>query len=147
MRRRRFISSKPLDRRRLSLSFVFGNVRAVNSLSRLPLLAVLVLVTGCRTTEFTKLRVTNHRGELIAEWTAKGSISATERGYRITAVERLSGPPYSTYTRYPDGWRTNAVGPHILHWRCPKPLWLAELDGDVTSITETHTELQFSSGK
>lgn len=126
---------------------MFGIVRAVNSLCRLPLLAALVLVTGCQTTKFTKLRVTNHRGEMIAEWTAKGAVSATERGYRITAVERLSGPPYSTYTRYPDGWRTNAVGPHILRWRCQKPLWLAELDGDVISTTETYRELQFSSSK
>jgi len=135
----------PSLRRGLSLPQAFAIVRPVNPLRLLPLLAVLILVTGCQTltsrsSKFTKLRVTNHRGELVAEWIAKGAVSSTERGYNIRAVERLSGPPYSTLTKYPDGWRTSVVGPHIWRWRCAKPLWLAVLDGDVESATVSRSK-------
>ncbi len=116
----------------------------MNPLRFLPLLAALLFLTGCQTsqtsTKFTKLRATNHRGELIAEWIARGRVRATENGYRITAVERLSAPPYPTLTTYPDGWRTNVVGPHIVRWRCPKPLWLAELDEDPELLTVSYSK-------
>ena len=85
------------------------------------LLAVLAL-NGCAT--YTKLRVTDRRGGLISEWVARGHIHRTEFGYRVNAVERVSGPPYSILSKYPDGWRTTVTGPNIDHWRCAKPLWL-----------------------
>ncbi len=100
------------------------------NLPRLLLLpALLTLLAGCQNS-FTKFEVTNHRDQFIAEWVARGSVIPIERGYRITAIERRSGPPYSTLTRYPDGWRTTVVGPHIRRWSCPKPAWLAEREGD-----------------
>ena len=92
------------------------------------LLAALTLSAGCGSGRYTKLRVTNHRGEILAEWVARGCILPSEQGYRITAVERLSGPPHPVLSRYPDGWHTSVTGPHILHWRCGKPLWLYELE-------------------
>lgn len=101
------------------------------SLPRLLVFLVISLsATGCQN-QFTRLRATNHRDEVIAEWTARGRIVPMERGgYQIKAVERVSGPPHPTYTRYPDGWRTTVQGAHIWHWRCPKPAWLAEIEGD-----------------
>ncbi len=103
------------------------------------LLAGVLFVTGCQSpradskgsqTEFTKFRVTNYRGDLIADWVAEGKYQKTDRdGYLIKAVERTSGPPYSQTTRYPNGWNTTVAGPHIIHWLCPKPRWLAEMDG------------------
>lgn len=114
----------------MSLRAAFAIFRAVNAFRFLSLLASALLLTGCQNT-FTRLRATNHRDELIAEWTARGRIIPLERGgYRIKAVERFSGEPHGTYTRYPDGWKTTVQGPHIWHWRCPKPAWLAELEGD-----------------
>jgi hypothetical protein len=106
--------------------------RAVNVLRFLAPLAALMLLAGCQTssTIFTKLRVTNYRDEVISEWVARGPIFPIERGYRITAVERISGPPYSMLNTYPDGWRTTVVGPHIRLWRCSEPAWLAEFEGD-----------------
>ena len=62
---------------------------------------------------------------------AKFVIEPLERGYGITAVERISGPPYSIVSHYPDGWPTVVTGPHIRHWHCPKPQWLAEYEGDL----------------
>lgn len=58
-----------------------------------------------------------------------------ERGYEITAVERRSAPPYSMVNYYPDGWKTVVVGPHIHHWHCPEPRWLAEYNGEVPALT------------
>lgn len=93
-------------------------------------LAAATLLAGCLSTHprYTRLRVTNPRGELIADWVAVGPITRVENGYRTTAVERTSGPPYSTLTRYPDGWPTTAVGPNISHWHCPAPDWLQEFE-------------------
>ncbi|WP_157447622.1 hypothetical protein [Chthoniobacter flavus] len=89
---------------------------------------------------FTKLRVTNVRGELVAEWIARGYITPLERGYGIDAVERRTAPPFATVAHYPDGWRTTAVGPNIHHWRCPKPLWLAEYEGDAPVVIRSETD-------
>ena len=94
------------------------------------LLAVLVLTAGCASRRYTKLRVTNPRGEILAEWVARGYILRSEQGYRITAVERLSGEPHPILSKYPDGWHTTVTGPHILHWRCGKPFWLYALEND-----------------
>jgi hypothetical protein len=87
------------------------------------LLLSLPLLGGCETT-YTELRVTNPRGELIADWIARGFIWHIEEGWRITAVQRTDGPPYPKTTRYPDGWRTVVVGPYVHHTRCAKPAWL-----------------------
>ena len=92
------------------------------------LLAALLLTAGCASHRYTRLRVTNHRGEVIAEWVARGAIHRSDRGYRITAVERESGEPYPLLSKYPDGWRTTVVGPHILRWRCGEPYWLYEIE-------------------
>lgn len=87
-----------------------------------------MLFAACQT-PYTKFEVTNHRGEMIAEWIAEGLYWRTEDGmYRIKAVQRVSGPPYSQETHYPNGWQTLVSGPHIVHWRCGKPLWLYEMD-------------------
>ena len=92
------------------------------------LLAALLLTAGCGAQHYTKLRVTNPRGEILAEWVARGSIYRTAQGYRITAVERQSGEPHPLLSKYPDGWRTNVTGPHIVHWRCGQPDWLCEIE-------------------
>jgi hypothetical protein len=96
------------------------------------LLALLLLTGGCATSfdpnRYTKLRVTDHHGDLIAEWVAKGYVMPVEKGYRITAVERLSGPRIPVYSRYPEGWRTTVTGPHITQWRCGEPTWLYALN-------------------
>jgi hypothetical protein len=97
------------------------------------LLAVLALNAGCAShsrARYTTLRVTNHRGEFIAEWVARGPVRRTEHGYRITAVERQSGAPHSQLVKYPDGWSTTVTGPHILRWRCGQPHWLYVLEND-----------------
>lgn len=99
---------------------------------RLLALVALLLVTGCVTdqqeSKYTKLRVTDEQGDLIAEWVAKGYVLRVDKGYRITAVERLSAPPHPILSKYPDGWRTTVTGPHILRWQCGKPYWLYELE-------------------
>ena len=94
------------------------------------LLAALVLTAGCASRRYTKLRVTNQRGEILAEWVARSYILPTDRGYRITAVERLSGAPHPILSKYPDGWHTTVTGPHIEHWRCGQPYWLYELENE-----------------
>jgi hypothetical protein len=91
------------------------------------LLLTLPFLAGCETT-YTRLRVTNPRGELIADWVARGYVWRTEEGYRITALERTDGRPYPKTTYYPDGWRTTVVGPYVRRWRCAKPGWL---DGSI----------------
>src|SRR6187402_375647 len=78
----------------------------------LPLL--LLLLPGC--VGYTKFRATNLRGEMLAEWTARGLFYPVSNGYRITAVERISGPPHSHVSHYPDGWRTMVTGAHIERW-------------------------------
>ena len=102
--------------------------------SLLLLLAVLCLTAGCASgsgsRRFTKLHVTDHRGAFLAEWVARGPVRRVEQGYRITAVERQSGPPHSLLTKYPDGWKTTVTGPHILRWRCGQPYWLYENESE-----------------
>ena len=41
---------------------------------------------------YTKFRVTNYRGDLVADWIAEGPYHAVGDGYEIKAVERTSGP-------------------------------------------------------
>ena len=97
-------------------------------LPRLLVLAAvaLALLPGCA--GYTKFRATNFRGETIAEWTGRGFYYPVSGGYRITAVERISGPPYMLVSRYPNGRPTTITGVHILRWRTNKPAWLYELE-------------------
>jgi hypothetical protein len=88
--------------------------------------AFLIVLPGCL--GYTKFRATNVRGETIAEWTARGFFYPVSGGYRITAVERISGPPHMLESRYPNGIRTVVTGAHIERWHTNKPLWLYELE-------------------
>jgi hypothetical protein len=91
------------------------------------LLALAALLPGCASPgTYTKFRSSNLRGEMIAEWTARGPYYQTSSGYRITAVERVSGEPYPHESRYPRGWKTTVTGPSIDKWRTEKPAWLDE---------------------
>jgi hypothetical protein len=100
----------------------------VKSLRNLWPLLALPFLGGCETT-YTELRVTNPRGELIADWIARGPIWKIEEGWRVTAVQRTDGPPNRGTTYYPDGWRTTVVGPYVHHWHCEKPAWLDNDNG------------------
>ena len=94
-----------------------------------------LLLPGCAGyTGYTKFRSSNLRGEMLAEWTARGYYYRTFSGYRITAVERISGPPYPHESRYPRGWQTTVTGPTIEKWRTEKPAWL---DEEVTELVYT----------
>ena len=74
--------------------------------------------------EYTRLRVTNPRGQVIADWVARGKVTETETGYRITALQRTDGYPYPVTARYPDGWRVTVVGPNVHRWPCAQPIWM-----------------------
>lgn len=86
--------------------------------------ATLPLLSGCCESEYTQLRVTNPRGEVIADWIAHGHVAHVETGYRITALQRTDGYPHPLTARYPDGWCVTVVGPNVHRWSCSKPLWL-----------------------
>ncbi len=75
---------------------------------------------------YRRVRVTNPRGELIAEWIAQGSVRRTERGFKFLAVERTSAPPNMIHVRYPDGRAVEAAGPNITVARAGTPLWIYE---------------------
>jgi hypothetical protein len=97
---------------------------------RVIMLVVVLASAGCETSRrYTKFRVTNYRGELVADWIAEGNYRKVDNGFRIKAIERTSGPPHSLTTRYPNGWNTHIEGPHIVYWQCGKPWWLYQLDG------------------
>lgn len=117
-----------------------------------PLLLLLLtlaatLLTGCEsyfdrhpefnTRNFKRVRVTNPRGELTADYIAEGGVWKTERnGYRFRAVQRTSGPPFPQTIQYPRGRRVEVNGANIVISRSGKPLWLYELDqtGDPREI-------------
>ncbi|MEA3211221.1 MAG: hypothetical protein QOE70_4278 [Chthoniobacter sp.] len=101
-------------------------VRRVKPARVLFLLVALGSLPGCA--GYTKFRSTNLRGDLIAEWTARGGYYPISVGYRITAVERISGPPHVHISRYPSGWVTTVTGPRIVHWTTTKPEWLDQSD-------------------
>jgi hypothetical protein len=88
--------------------------------------SALVSLPGC--IGYTKFRATNPRGEMIAEWTAEGFYYPVSGGYRITAVDRISGPPHMLESHYPHGMRTMVTGAHIERWHTNKPLWIYELE-------------------
>lgn len=97
------------------------------NLSRTFLLAgALAFLPGCL--GYTKFRATNPRGEMIAEWTARGFFYPVSGGYRITAVERISGPPVMLESHYPHGRRVTVTGHNIERWHTDKPLWMREAE-------------------
>ncbi len=93
-----------------------------------------LLLPGCASpttsTKYTAIRVSTYRGETLAEYVARGPISPVEGGYRIHAVERRSGAPFSQLSKYPYGWDTTVIGPRIHYWRVWKPGWLAEWEDE-----------------
>ncbi len=109
----------------------------VNSLRYLVLLAVLALTAGCVTPlgrskiphHYRKITVTDYHGSLVAEWVAEGKVSRRGDGYRFTAVQRTSSPPFVTTSHFPQGRKIAITGPHITVAPCGKPDWLYELDG------------------
>jgi hypothetical protein len=82
-----------------------------------------------RNRSFRKVRVTDLQGSMIAEWIADGSVWRYGRGYRFKAVQRLSGPPYAIFSKYPHGRNVYVDGPNIVVMPCGKPQWLYRLEG------------------
>jgi hypothetical protein len=102
----------------------------------LVLLLPLMLLCGCHgdrymgvSRTYSRVRVTNPRGELIADYIAEGRVRRTERGYEFKAVERTSTMPYMVHIRYPRGRQIDAAGPNIIVTRSGKPEWLYQVDG------------------
>ncbi len=103
-----------------------------------PILA-LALFAGCEAPAvishpwpktYRLVRVSNPRGELIADWIAVGSVNRAEgNSYRFKAVERISAPPNSEDIHYPEGRLVTIYGPTMIVSRCGKPQWLYEFDG------------------
>lgn len=103
------------------------------------LLPLLLLSSGCQSAymerrlgpykRYYHIRVTNPRGELIADYVSEGRPARTERGFVFKAVERTSQPPEQLNIRYPRGRRIEVGGPNIVVARTGKPLWLCEIDG------------------
>ena len=104
------------------------NGRAVKIARPLLVLLALVLFGGCAGWgdghTYYRVRVTDPRGTLIADWIAIGWVERIEGGYRFRAVQRLSGAPYPKLIRYPEGRLVEASGPNILVARCAPPAWL-----------------------
>ena len=112
-------------------------VRRVKLPRVLFLLAAVSLLPACTVGRYTRFRSANLRGGTLAEWTARGPYYRVSSGYRITAVERISGPPYAHESRYPRGWKTTVTGPVIEHWPTGRPAWLdEEAKVEETSVVE-----------
>ena len=109
----------------------------VKSLRSLLLLAVVLLSAGCVTPlgrsklpqHYRKVTITDHHGSLVAEWIAEGNVWRRGAGYKFTAVQRTSAPPFVTTSHFPQGRKVAIDGPHITVAPCGKPDWLYELDG------------------
>jgi hypothetical protein len=117
-----------------------GWLSQLSSMKFLPLLtfAAVTTFTGCQT-HYTRFTATNFEGTTHTEWIAEGGKQKVEQGYKIKAVERTTFGPDPVSTRYPNGWKTMVTGSTILFERVPKPLWLAELDGEVVVEEKTTT--------
>jgi hypothetical protein len=106
--------------------------------SRLLLLSLAVLLLASCASYFERsnapyrkyyrVRVTNVRGEIVADWVAEGRVAKTERGYAFRAVERTSAPPFMTNTRFPHGRKVSIGGANIVVTPADKPYWLFEMD-------------------
>ncbi len=96
------------------------------------LLLTAFLFTGCcdmwwfaPSKHYSRVCVTNPRGELVSEWIAVGHVWRTENnGYRFRALQRVSGPPYMQLARYPDGRIVEINGPNIHIIPCGIPIWV-----------------------
>ena len=103
------------------------------------LLLAFALLAGCENTstrnelvppKYTKLSVTDPRGDLLAEWIAEGHVKRADQGYTIKAIERRTPPPFQTEAQYPNGRVSTVVGPNIVLEDIEKPEWLKKLDGE-----------------
>ncbi len=101
--------------------------------NRLLFIGCLLALAGCQT-KYTQFRVTNLRGEVIADWVAAGKYSKDREGYQIHAVQRISGEPYPQTTCYPEGWSTLVVGPNIARWPVAKPEWLERYEAPTSPV-------------
>ena len=113
--------------------------RPVKHLRFLILPALLLTLNGCVTTRrsnfitrnqlYRQVHVTDYQGHLVADWLAEGWVWRYGPGYRFRAMERLSGGPFPTRTRYPYGRKVIVNGPNIVVTPCDKPEWLRAQDG------------------
>jgi hypothetical protein len=106
---------------------------------RLLVLALMACsFAGCQTGsplinpgKYYRVRVTDPRGILVADWIAEGYVARTEYGYRFRAVERLAGGAFPQRARYPYGRHVEATGPNITVSRCGQPYWLYQREQTV----------------
>ncbi|MCX6982602.1 MAG: hypothetical protein NTV08_17900 [Verrucomicrobia bacterium] len=122
----------------MSRAHTAATVRAVKYL----LLLAFALLAGCETTrtkdsaankdcqKYTKLTVTDLTGDMVSEWIAEGRVKKADQGYTIKAVERRSGPPNPTESKYPNGRISTVAGQNIILEDVEKPEWLKKLDGE-----------------
>ncbi len=107
------------------------------------LLLALALLAGCETTrtrknpdadnddrKYTRLTVTDLRGDIVSEWIAEGRVKKADQGYTIKAVERHTAPPDPTHSKYPNGRISTVAGQNIILEDVEKPGWLRKLDGE-----------------
>ena len=106
------------------------------------LLLAFALLAGCETTrtkdsaadkdrqKYTKLTVTDLTGDMVSEWIAEGRVKKADQGYTIKAIERRSGPPNLTESKYPNGRISTVAGQNIILEDVEKPEWLKKLDGE-----------------
>jgi hypothetical protein len=78
---------------------------------------------------YRKVRVTDLKGNLIADWIAEGGVWRHGKGYRFKAVERKTGGTHPVELRYPQGRKVIVGGPNIVVMPCGKPQWLYEIEG------------------
>jgi hypothetical protein len=113
--------------------------RPVKHLRLLILLVLVLTLNGCVSTRrsnfitrnqvYRKIHATDYQGYLVADWIAEGRVWRHGPGYRFKAMERLSGGPFPTRTRYPHGRRVIINVPNIIVTPCDKPEWLRIQDG------------------
>ena len=106
------------------------------------LLLAFALLAGCETTrtkndpdadsdrKYTKLTVTDLRGDIVSEWIAEGRVKKSDQGYTIKAIERHTAAPDPTDAKYPNGRISTVAGQNIILEDVQKPDWLRKLDGD-----------------
>ena len=121
----------------------------------LPLLAlavVTVITSGCavgythnfftRNRVYRKVRITDHQGNLIADWVAEGRVWRYGKGYRFKAVERLSGGSIPILSKYPQGRNVIVDGPNIVVMPTGQPLWLYNIENPPTGVSVTTTRVE-----
>jgi hypothetical protein len=113
--------------------------RPVKLLRFFLLLTFVVTFNGCmlprrsniatRNTPYRDVRVMDYQGHLVAAWVAEGRVWSHGPGYRFRAMERQSGGPFPTRTRYPYGRKVTVNAPNIIVTPRDKPEWLRARDG------------------